>query len=79
MAKKNLNWDAKKVVICHMIGKSKMPNSPNSRVKNPKKLILIADKRITKKGNTNEINIKTLLAVFDSSFCNSRFNNRIMG
>jgi len=61
--------------MCHIIGKSKMPNSPNSRVKNPKKLILIADNRITKKGRIKDMNISTLLAVFDSSFCNSRFSN----
>ena len=44
IAKKNLNCDAKNVVICQIIGKLQIPNSPNSSVKKPKTFILIADK-----------------------------------
>jgi hypothetical protein len=45
--------------MCQTIGKLKIPNSPNSRVKNPKKLILIADNTITHSGRMNDININT--------------------
>ncbi|GAB5565107.1 MAG: hypothetical protein Wins2KO_21700 [Winogradskyella sp.] len=71
IAKKNLKYEAKKVVICHIIGKLKMPNSPNSKVNNPKKLIFIDDKISTVKGKINEIMIKTLLVLLSQSFCNS--------
>jgi hypothetical protein len=51
IAKKNLNSAEKKVVICQIIGKLKIPNSPNSRVRKPKKLIFTADNRMQNKGN----------------------------
>jgi hypothetical protein len=78
MAKKNLKYEAKKVVICQTIGKLKIPNSPSSRVKKPKKLILIEDKTRTVNGNINDININTLLVLFSKSFCNSIFKRRII-
>jgi hypothetical protein len=53
-----------------------MPNSPNSKVKNPKKLILIDERTKTVKGKIKEIKIKTLLALFNKSFCNSNFISR---
>lgn len=66
------------MVICQMIGKLKIPSSPNSKVKNPKKLIFIEDRIKTVKGRIKEINIKTLLALFKSSFCSSKLINRNM-
>jgi hypothetical protein len=78
IAKKNLNCAAKNVVICHIIGKLKIPSSPNSKVKKPKKLILIEDKTKTVNGNINEIKMSTLLALFNNNFCNSRFISRNM-
>jgi hypothetical protein len=68
MAKKNLNKDAKKVEICHTIGKLKIPNSPSSRVKKPNTLIFSADNRITQSGKINEININILLVLLSNSF-----------
>ena len=56
-----------------MIGKLKIPNSPNSKVKNPKKLIFIEDNTKTVNGKIKEIKINTLLALFSQSFCNSKF------
>ena len=41
--------------MCQTIGKLNMPSSPNSSVKNPKKLILIADNTMTQRGKKNEI------------------------
>lgn len=78
MAKKNLNCAAKKVVICQIMGKLNMPNSPSSKVKKPKKFILMDDKTKTVKGNINEIKMSTLLALFNNSFCNSNFISRNM-
>jgi hypothetical protein len=68
IAKKNLNSAEKKVVMCHMIGKLKIPNSPSSSVKNPKKLIFKADNKITQSGSIKEIKIKILLVLFSKSF-----------
>ena len=79
MAKNNLKYDAKNVVICQMIGKLKMPNSPSSRVKKPKKLIFIEDRMSTVNGRIKEINISTLLTLLNNSFCNSIFISRNIG
>ena len=68
MAKKNLNSAEKKVVICQMIGKLKIPNSPNSRVKKPKKLIFTADNKMTHNGRIKEININILLVLLSNNF-----------
>jgi hypothetical protein len=68
IAKKNLNKAEKNVVICQIIGKLKTPSSPSSRVKNPKKLIFIADNKITHNGSRNDMNIKILLVRFSKSF-----------
>lgn len=76
MAKKNLNWAAKNVVICQMIGKLKIPNSPNSKVKKPKKLILMDDNTNTVNGKINDMKMSTLLALFNKSFCNSNCISR---
>jgi hypothetical protein len=76
MAKKNLKYEAKNVVMCQIIGKLKMPNSPNSKVKNPKKLIFIEDNTNTVNGKMNDINMRTLLVLLSNSFCNSKFNKR---
>ena len=54
MAKKNLNCEAKNVVKCQIIGKLKMPNSPNSRVNKPKELIFNDDNKITKNGKIKD-------------------------
>lgn len=78
MAKKNLNCEAKKVVICQMIGKLKIPSSPNSKVKKPKKLILMDERTKTVNGKINDIKMSTLLALFNNSFCNSNFMSRNM-
>ncbi|GAA3599015.1 hypothetical protein GCM10022396_15350 [Flavivirga amylovorans] len=78
IAKKNLNWDAKKVVRCQIIGKLKIPNSPSSKVKKPNTLIFKEDNRITKKGKINETNMSILLVLLRSSFCNSKFKSRNM-
>lgn len=78
IAKKNLNCEAKNVVICQIIGKLNIPNSPNSKVKKPKKLILMDDNIKTVKGNMKEIKMSTLLALFNNSFCNSNFMSRSM-
>lgn len=67
------------MVMCQMMGKLKMPSSPNSKVKNPKKLILMEDKINTVKGNIKEITINTLLALFNSSFCSSKLTSRNIG
>src|SRR5690606_7622524 len=75
IAKKNLNCEAKNVVICQIIGKLKMPSSPNSKVKKPKKFIFIEERIKTVKGNINETNINTLLVLLKSNFCNSRFKS----
>jgi len=53
-----------------------MPNSPNSSVKKPKKSILIDDKIKTVNGKIKDMKIKTLLALFNQSFCNSKFISR---
>ena len=68
MAKKNLNKAEKKVVMCHIIGKLKIPNSPSSSVKKPKKLIFTADKRITQNGKIKDININILLVLLSNNF-----------
>jgi hypothetical protein len=68
IAKKNLKYDAKKVVICQMIGKLKIPSSPNSSVKNPKKLILIDDRIKTVNGKIKDMKIKTRLTLLSQSF-----------
>jgi hypothetical protein len=78
IAKKNLNCDAKNVVMCQMIGKLKIPSSPNSKVKNPKKFILIEDNTSTVNGRMNDTKINTLLVRFSQSFCNSKFISRNM-
>jgi hypothetical protein len=78
MAKKNLKYEAKKVVMCQIIGKLKIPNSPNSKVKNPKKLILIDDSINTVNGKIKDINMSILLVLFNKSFCNSKFRSRNM-
>ena len=78
MAKKHLNSAEKKVVICHIIGKLKIPNSPSSRVKKPKKLIFTADKRMTHSGRIKDINISILLVLLSSNFCNSMFSNLLV-
>ena len=78
IAKKNLNCAAKKVVMCQMIGKLKIPNSPNSNVKKPKKLILMEDRTNTVNGKIKEIKMSTLLALFNRSLCNSSFMSRNM-
>ena len=46
----------------------KIPNSPNSRVKKPKKLIFTADKRMTHSGRIKEININILLVLLSNNF-----------
>lgn len=61
--------------MCQIIGKLKIPNSPNSKVKKPKKSIFMEERIKTVKGNTNDININTLLVLFNNSFCNSRFKS----
>ena len=48
-----------------------MPNSPNSSVKYPKKLILMEDKIKKVNGRMNEAKIKILLTLFLKSLCNS--------
>jgi hypothetical protein len=50
------------------MGKLKIPSSPSSRVKKPKKLILMADKTITHSGKIKEIKIRILLVLFKSNF-----------
>jgi hypothetical protein len=64
--------------MCQIIGKLKMPNSPNSKVKKPKKFILMDDNTKTVNGNINDIKMSTLLARFNNSFCNSNFISRNM-
>ena len=64
--------------MCQIIGKLKIPNSPNSKVKKPKKLILIEDNIKTVNGNMNDMKMSTLLALFNSNFCNSNFTSRNM-
>ena len=64
--------------MCQTIGKLNMPSSPNSRVKNPKKLILIADNTMTQRGKIKEIKMSILLVLFKSNFCNSNCNKRII-
>ena len=71
MAKKNLKYEAKNVVICQIIGKLKIPSSPSSKVKKPKKLIFIEDNTKTVNGKINDIKIRTLLVRLSQSFCNS--------
>ena len=78
MAKKNLKYEAKKVVICHIIGKLKIPSSPNSKVKKPKKFIFIDDRIKTVNGKINDININILLVRLSNSFCNSNLRSRNM-
>ena len=51
-----------------MIGKLKIPSSPNSNVKNPKKLIFMEERIKTVNGRIKEIKIKTLLALFNNNF-----------
>jgi len=53
-----------------------MPNSPNSKVKKPKKFIFIDDKTSTVNGKMKDIKIKTLLVLLSQSFCNSNFKRR---
>ena len=71
MAMKNLKYDAKNVEICQIIGKLKIPSSPNSKVNKPKKLIFIDDIINTVKGRIKEIIINTRLTLLSQSFCNS--------
>ncbi|GGI57117.1 hypothetical protein GCM10011444_14260 [Winogradskyella haliclonae] len=78
MAKKNLKYEAQKVVMCQMIGKLKIPNSPNSKVKNPKKFIFIDDKTKTVNGSIKLTNMRTLLVLLSQSFCNSSCMSRII-
>ncbi len=78
IAKKNLKYDAKKVVMCHIIGKLNMPKSPNSKVKNPKKFIFIEDSIKTVNGKINETKINILLVLLNNSFCNSILRSRNM-
>jgi hypothetical protein len=78
IAKKNLKYDAKKVVICQIMGKLNIPKSPNSKVKKPKKLIFIDDNIKTVNGKMKDIKINTLLVLLNSSFCNSNFRSRNM-
>jgi len=78
IAKKNLNCEAKKVVKCQITGKLKIPNSPNSKVKNPKTLIFKEESSITKNGKMNEIKMSVLLVLLSNSFCNSKFRSRNM-
>ena len=66
------------MVICQIIGKLKIPNSPNSSVKKPKKLIFIEDKTRTVNGKIKDININILLVLFNQSFCNSSCTSRII-
>ena len=61
-----------------MIGKLKIPNSPNSNVKNPKKFIFIEDKTRTVKGKIKLTNIRILLVRLSQSFCNSNCTSRII-
>jgi len=68
MAKKNLNRAEKNVVICHIIGKLNIPNSPSSSVKKPKKLILTADKSMTQSGKMKDMNISILLVLLSNNF-----------
>ena len=76
IAKKNLNCDAKNVVKCQIMGKLKIPNSPNSKVKNPKTFIFNDESRITKKGKMKDMKIRILLVLFSNNFCNSKFKSR---
>ena len=62
--------------MCHIIGKLKIPSSPNSSVKKPKKFIFMDDSTSTVKGSMNDMNINILLVLFSKSFCNSRLINR---
>jgi hypothetical protein len=64
------------VVICQIIGKLNMPNSPSSNVKNPKKLIFMEDRTRTVNGKINETNMSILLVLFSQSFCNSSCTSR---
>ena len=66
------------LVMKQRYGKLKIPNSPNSKVKNPKKLILMDDNIKTVNGNINEIKMSTLLALFNNNLCNSSFMSRNM-
>ena len=61
-----------------MIGKLKIPSSPSSKVKNPKKLIFIEDKTNTVNGKIKLINISILLVLLSQSFCNSSCTSRII-
>jgi len=78
IAKNSLNNDEKKVVICQMYGKSKIPTLPKSIVNRPKKLILNEDNNMMKNGNINEKKINILLTLFSKSFCNSICKSRNM-
>ena len=78
IAKNSLNWAVKKVVMCQMYGKSKIPTLPKSIVNKPKKLILNDDNNIIKKGSIKEKKIRILLLLFSSNFCNSMDNSRNM-
>ena len=62
-----------------MIGKLKIPNSPSSSVKNPKKLIFIDDKTSTVNGNINDTKINIRLTLLSHNFCNSNLIRRSIG
>ena len=51
-----------------MIGKLKIPSSPSSRVKNPKKLIFIEDNTKTVNGKIKLIKMRILLVLLSQSF-----------
>ena len=55
MAKKNLKKAIKNVVICQMYGNSNIFVSDKSKVKYPKKLILIEERINIDSGKTKEI------------------------
>jgi hypothetical protein len=61
------------------MGKLKMPSSPNSKVKKPKKFIFIDDNTKTVNGNIKDIKINMRLTLLSQSFCNSKFIRRNIG
>ena len=62
--------------MCQIFGKLKIPNSPNSKVKKPKKFIFIEDKTNTVKGKIKDTKISTLLTLLCNNFCNSKSMSR---
>ena len=59
-----------------MYGNSNILVSDKSKVKYPKKLILIEERINIENGKINEMYINTLLILFNQSFWNSIFSKR---